>query len=60
MGALIAVAKLVRSDDGDVKLCSMSKLIRKMFEICALIPKEFELFNSASEAIDSFDQPANS
>jgi anti-sigma B factor antagonist len=54
VGVLIRVAKRVRSDGGDVKLCSMSSRIREIFDICRLVPAVFEVYHSAGEAIDAF------
>jgi anti-anti-sigma factor len=54
VGGLVHLGTTVRNYGGEMKLCSMSERIREIFEICRLVPGVFELYNSAGEAIDSF------
>ncbi len=54
VGGLVHLGTTVRNYGGEIKLCSMSERVREIFEICRLVPGVFELYNSAGEAIESF------
>jgi anti-anti-sigma factor len=54
IGALIRLVTRVRAKDGDVRLCSMSKNVKKIFEICNLIGTVFKLYDTTAEAIESY------
>ena len=54
IGALIRLVTRVRAKDGDVRLCSMSKNVKKIFEICNLIGTVFKLYDTTIEAIESY------
>lgn len=56
IGVIIRVAKRVRAYGGDVRLCSMGKVIREIFDICQLIPALFQVYDSTADAIASFDE----
>ncbi len=54
IGALIRLVTRVRVHNGDVRLCSMSKNVRKIFDICNLVDTVFKVYNTTSEAVDSY------
>ncbi len=54
IGILLDAAKRVRGNDGDVRLCSMSKLIAEVFKTCGLVPKKFQVYASSGEGISSY------
>jgi anti-anti-sigma factor len=54
IGALIRLVTRVRAKDGDVRLCSMSKNVRQIFEICNLLGTVFKVYDSTAEAVDSY------
>ncbi len=54
VGGLVHLATTVRAYGGDIKLCSMSKRIRTIFDICRLIPTVFEAYDSAGESVEVF------
>ena len=53
-GVLIRVVQRLRTQDGDMKLCSMSHNVQEIFTICRLIPGMFELYESEAAALDAF------
>jgi anti-anti-sigma factor len=54
IGALIRLVTRVRANGGDVRLSSMSKNVRKIFEICNLIGTVFKAFDTTAEAVESY------
>ncbi len=54
IGVVIRMAKRVRAGGGDIKLCSMGKMIRQIFDVCQLIPALFQVYDSTADAIASF------
>jgi anti-sigma B factor antagonist len=54
IGVLIRIAKRVREYGGEIRLCSMGKVVREIFDICNLIPTIFEVHDSTADAIASF------
>jgi anti-anti-sigma factor len=54
IGALIRLVTRVRANDGDVRLCSMNKDVRKIFDICNLIGTVFKIYDTTAEAVDSY------
>jgi anti-sigma B factor antagonist len=55
IGVVIRMTKRIRTYGGDIKLCSMGKMIREIFDICQLIPALFEVYDSTADAIASFE-----
>lgn len=55
IGVLLQLSKRIRQYGGDVKLCSMGRVVREIFDICQLVPDVFELHASTSDAIDAFE-----
>jgi anti-sigma B factor antagonist len=53
LGAIIGCLKHLRSSNGDVKLCAMSKQIRTLFELVRM-HHVFDIFNTRQEAIESY------
>ncbi len=55
LGSFLSVLRLVNTRGGDLKLSSMNKQIRTMFELVKM-HKIFEIFNSTEEAVVSFEE----
>ncbi len=53
LGAIIACLKRLRTSEGDLKLCGMSKQIRTLFELVRM-HHVFDIFNTREEALDSY------
>jgi len=53
IGAIVAVARQVRKRKGDVKLCSLTDEIRKVFGLLG-VSKMLEIFKTEQKAIKSF------
>ena len=53
LGAIIACYKRARSDNGDLKLCGMSKHIRTLFEMGRL-HHVFDIYSTKQEALESY------
>ncbi len=56
VGGLVHLATTIRAYEGDIILCSMSKRIRTIFDICRLIPTVFEAHDSVGEAVEAFSK----
>jgi anti-anti-sigma factor len=56
IGVVIRISKRIRAYGGDIRLCSMGKLVRQIFEVCQLIPTLFQTYDSTADAISSFDK----
>ncbi len=54
LGAFLSILKNLHAKGGDLKLSGMNKTIRTMFELVCM-HKIFEIFNSADEALRSFE-----
>ncbi|MFO7903774.1 MAG: STAS domain-containing protein [Pirellulaceae bacterium] len=54
IGLILRIAKRVREYGGEVKLCSMGKMVREIFEVCHLVPTLFQVYDSTADAIASF------
>ena len=54
IGALIRLVTRLRAKDGDARLSSMNKNVRKIFEICNLIGTVFKVYDTTAEAIASY------
>jgi len=55
IGLVLRIAKRVREYGGEVKLCSMGKMVREIFEVCHLVPTLFQAYDSTADAIASFE-----
>lgn len=53
LGALISCLRLLNSQKGDFKLCSMSKTVRALFELMRM-HRVFNIFDAREEAVRSF------
>lgn len=53
LGSFLAILKNMHAQGGELKLSSMNKPIRTIFELISL-HKIFEIFNSTEDAIHSF------
>jgi len=53
LGALISCLRLLNSQKGDFKLCSMSKTVRALFELMRM-HRVFNIFDTREEAVRSF------
>lgn len=53
LGALVAVAKKLRDEKGDLKLVHLNDDVRSIFQITRL-DRIFEIFDTTSEAVESF------
>ncbi len=54
IGVVLRMSKRIRDYGGDIRLCSMGKEIREIFEVCQLVPTLFEVSDSTADAIASF------
>lgn len=54
VGRLVEVNRHVREYGGKVKLCSLNEIVYKVFEICDLIGRVFEVYPTTSDAVRSF------
>jgi anti-sigma B factor antagonist len=57
LGELIASHNVLKKNDGQVKLLHLTKRVRELMVITKLLTV-FDVYESESEAIDSFDVPA--
>ena len=55
IGPLIRARTRVRRYGGQIKLCSMSRGHREVFQICGLDGTVFQIYDSCREAAESFD-----
>jgi anti-sigma B factor antagonist len=53
LGAMVSCVKHLRTSDGDLKLCGMSKQIRTLFELVRM-HHVFDIFNTRQEAVESY------
>ena len=53
LGALISCLRQINSRRGDLKLCSMSKTVRALFELMRM-HRVFNIHDSRAEAVSSF------
>ena len=54
LGALISCLRQAQNSQADIKLCSLSKPVRALFELVRM-HKVFNIFNSPEEAVHSYD-----
>jgi anti-sigma B factor antagonist len=53
LGSLVACLKHVRSAQGDLKLCGMSRQIRTLFELVRM-HHVFDIYNNRQEAVEAY------
>jgi len=53
LGAILSCLKLVTGQQGELKLCNLTKAARILFELVRM-HKVFEIFNTREEAVASF------
>jgi anti-sigma B factor antagonist len=54
LGAILSCLRQLNSTGGDLKLCSMGKPVRALFELVRM-HRIFEIFNTREEAIKAFN-----
>jgi len=52
-GAIISYLRLLKSSGGDLKLCSVTRTVRALFELVRM-HKMFDIFNTRDEAVRAF------
>ncbi len=53
LGAILSFLRLLNAQGGDLKLCSMSKPVRTLFELVRM-HRIFDIYNSKEEAVRAF------
>jgi anti-sigma B factor antagonist len=53
LGTIVSCLKLLNASGGDLKLCSMSKQIRALFEL-VLMHRVFDICNTREDAVGTF------
>ncbi len=56
IGVILRMAKRIRTYGGNIKLCSMGKVVREIFDICQIVPILFHVYDSTADAIAAFDE----
>ena len=54
ISSLLSVKRRLSVYGGDVKICGLSELVRESFDRLGLSGKVFEVYDSITEAVDSF------
>jgi len=54
ISGLLSVKRRLSVYGGDVKLCGLSELVRESFDRLGLTGRVFEVYDSITEAVDSF------
>lgn len=54
LGALVGLARLLRKNKGDLRLCSLPEEVLSIFQITRL-DKVFEIYETSKDAIASYD-----
>ncbi len=58
LSAMLSALKIVNANDGDLKLCGMTRKVRALFELVRM-HRVFEIYNDRQEAIKSFEGGAD-
>ena len=53
LGALVSCLRQAHADNGEIKLCRLTKPVRALFELVRM-HRVFEIFNSSEEAVRSY------
>ncbi len=53
LGALVSCLRQAHAANGEIKLCSLKKPVRALFELVRM-HRVFEIFNTAAEAVQSY------
>jgi anti-sigma B factor antagonist len=57
LGTIVSCLKVVHASGGELKLCSMSKSLRALFELVRM-HRVFDIHNSREEAASAFQRPS--
>ncbi|MBZ5600750.1 MAG: STAS domain-containing protein [Acidobacteriia bacterium] len=55
LGAMLSCLRQLTAKGGDLKLCSMSKQVRALFELVRM-HRIFEIYNTRQDAVQAFQQ----